>query len=197
MEDPEDQAQIPHPRFGFYGVIDERFNISLVEELATRRPDWNFIFIGPVAKVDPAQLPKSSNIYYLGGKNYKKLPSYLSGWDVAILPFALNESTKYISPTKTPEYLAAGKPVISTSITDVVNPYGKKGLVHIADTAEEFIVEGEKILANKSDAQWSKKVDEFLSDISWNKTWRRMATIIDDTLQQKAEIDKNKSKVYV
>jgi glycosyltransferase involved in cell wall biosynthesis len=197
VEDPEDQAQIPHPRFGFYGVIDERFNISLVEELATRRPDWNFIFIGPVAKVDPAQLPKSSNIYYLGGKNYKKLPSYLSGWDVAILPFALNESTKYISPTKTPEYLAAGKPVISTSITDVVNPYGKKGLVHIADTAEEFIVEGEKILANKSDAEWSKKVDEFLSDISWNKTWRRMATIIDDTLQQKAEIDKNKSKVYV
>ena len=122
---------------------------------------------------------------------------YLAGWDVAILPFALNESTKFISPTKTPEYLAAGKPVISTSITDVVTPYGKKGLVHIADTAEEFITEAEKILSDKNNEDWKKKVDEFLGNISWNKTWRKMATIIDETLQKKEEIEKNKSKVYV
>lgn len=196
-DDPEDQASIPHPRFGFYGVIDERFDILLVDELAKRRPEWNFIFIGPIAKVDQAQLPKNPNIYYLGKKTYKQLPMYLAGWDVAILPFALNESTKFISPTKTPEYLAAGKPVISTSITDVVTPYGKKGLVHIADTAEEFITEAEKILSDKNNEDWKKKVDEFLGNISWNKTWRKMATIIDETLQKKEEIEKNKSKVYV
>jgi len=143
-EDPEDQASIPHPRFGFYGVIDERFDIPLVDELASLRPDWHFVFIGPVIKIDPNNLPVKDNIHYLGSKIYKQLPSYLSGWDVAILPFALNESTKYISPTKTPEYLAGGKPVISTSITDVVTPYGKQGLVHIADTANEFIEAAEK-----------------------------------------------------
>ena len=136
-KDPSDQFNIPHPRFGFYGVIDERFHVSLINELSLLRPDWHFIFIGPVIKIDPALLPVRENIHYLGSKNYKELPAHLSGWDVAIIPFELNESTKYISPTKTPEYLVGGKPVISTSITDVVSPYSELGLVHIADTAEE------------------------------------------------------------
>lgn len=196
-EDPADQADIPHPRFGFYGVIDERFNIELVDQLSALRPDWHFVFIGPVTKINPAKLPQKENIHYLGSKNYKNLPSYLSGWDVAILPFELNESTRYISPTKTPEYLAGGKPVISTSIADVVNPYGKKGLVHIADTAEEFVAEGEKILSSKDTLEWRRKVDEFLADISWNKTWHRMSGLIDEALEKKAVIDNNKSKVYV
>lgn len=196
-EDPEDQASIPHPRFGFYGVIDERFDISLVDELATLRPDWHFVFIGPVTKIDPNKLPLKDNIHYLGSKNYKELPSYLSGWDVAILPFALNESTKYISPTKTPEYLAGGKPVISTSITDVVTPYAKQGLVHIADTAQEFIEAAEKIFNDNNKEEWMRKVDSFLSNISWNKTWNRMSLIIDEALEKKAITNNNKSKVYV
>ena len=197
-EDPEDQAAIPHPRFGFYGVIDERFNISLVDELASARPDWHFVFIGPVTKIDRNKLPARDNIHYLGSKNYKQLPSYLSGWDVAILPFELNESTKYISPTKTPEYLAGGKPVISTSITDVVTPYGKQGLVHIADTPEEFMEAAEKIFNNKDKKDWNKKVDEFLSNISWNKTWHRMSLLIDEALERRAMKNTNsKSKVYV
>jgi UDP-galactopyranose mutase len=195
-EDPEDQVSIPHPRFGFYGVIDERFDIPLVDELARLRPDWHFIFIGPVIKIDPNNLPVKDNIHYLGSKTYKQLPSYLSGWDVAILPFALNESTKYISPTKTPEYLAGGKPVISTSITDVVTPYGKQGLVHIADTANEFIEAAEKIFNDKNKDEWMRKVDTFLSNISWNKTWNRMSLLIDEALQKKT-ITNNKSKVYV
>lgn len=196
-EDPEDQNSIPRPRFGFYGVIDERFNISLVEELATLRPDWHFVFIGPVTKIDRNKLPQKDNIHYLGSKNYKELPLYLAGWDVAILPFALNESTKFISPTKTPEYLAGGKPVISTSITDVVTPYGNKGLVHIADTAEEFIEEAEKIFQSKNNEEWSRKVDDFLANISWNKTWHQMSSLIDTALEKKAIINNNKSKVYV
>ncbi|MEO6905069.1 MAG: glycosyltransferase family 1 protein [Ginsengibacter sp.] len=196
-EDPEDQATIPHPRFGFHGVIDERFDISLVDELATLRREWHFIFIGPIIKIDPDILPVKENIHYLGSKNYKELPSYLSGWDVAILPFAINESTKYISPTKTPEYLAGGKPVISTSITDVVTPYGKRGLVHIADTAQEFVDAAEKIFNDENKVEWLKKVDKFLSNISWNKTWDKMTLLIDEALENKAIINNNKSNVYV
>lgn len=196
-KDPEDQASIPHPRFGFYGVIDERFHISLIAELASLRPDWHFVLIGPVVKIDPATLPKQENIHYLGGKDYKDLPNYLSGWDVAILPFELNESTKYISPTKTPEYLAGGKPVISTSITDVVDPYGKEGLVHIADTAQEFIIAAEKIFNNKNKTQWKNKVDDFLANISWNKTWHDMAGLIEEALEKKLKTPSKKKEIYV
>src|SRR5690606_6039543 len=124
-----DQLAIPGPRFGFYGVVDERFDIELLRDAATMKPDWQFVIVGPVVKIDPASLPQGANIHYLGGRGYKELPAYLKGWDVAMILFALNESTKYISPTKTPEYLAGGKPVISTPIQDVVYPYGKESLV--------------------------------------------------------------------
>ena len=196
-EDPPDQAAIPHPRFGFYGVIDERFDIELIDKLSALRPDWHFVLVGPVIKINPDSLPVRENIHYLGRKEYKDLPDYLSGWDVAMLTFALNESTKYISPTKTPEYLAGGKPVISTSITDVVTPYGKLGLVKIADTAEEFITAAEQILANKNNKELSKKVDDFLANISWNKTWSRMTALIDEALENKLKTKNKKSKVYV
>lgn len=195
--DPEDQSDIPQPRFGFYGVIDERFDIPLIDELSSLRPDWHFVLVGPVIKIDKESLPKKENIHYLGRKNYEELPLYLSGWDIAILPFALNESTKYISPTKTPEYLAAAKPVISTSVTDVVNPYGINNLVHIADTAEEFIHEAEEIFASKNGEEWLKKVDIFLSGSSWNKTWGQMAALIDEALESKSKSKKDKMKIYV
>lgn len=195
--DPKDQALIPHPRFGFYGVIDERFDISLIDKLSDLKPGWHFVFIGPVVKVDKEKLPKKDNIHYLGRKEYEELPLYLSGWDIAILPFALNESTKYISPTKTPEYLAGGKPVISTSITDVVNPYGINNLVHIADTAEAFIKEAEKIFKSKDKEEWINKVDNYLSGISWNKTWRKMSALIDEAFEKKSKVRKNKMNMYV
>jgi UDP-galactopyranose mutase len=135
----------------------------------------------------------------LGGKSYQELPSYLGGWDVAIIPFALNESTKYISPTKTPEYLAGGKPVISTSITDVVRPYGEKGLVHIADTADEFIKAGEQELSIQDNSNWKEKVDLFLSQVSWDRTWYKMLQLITESLNaNKIHYKTNKKeKVYV
>ncbi|MBD0333137.1 MAG: glycosyltransferase family 1 protein, partial [Chitinophagaceae bacterium] len=170
-DDPADQEDIPHPRFGFYGVIDERLDIELIGEVAAARPEWQFIIIGPVVKIEPDTLPHFSNIHYLGGKNYKELPHYLAGWDVAMIPFAMNESTKYISPTKTPEYLAAGKPVISTPIRDVVRPYGDNKLVHIAATAEEFIEFAEKELKKRGRKTWLNKVDAFLAGNSWDRTW--------------------------
>ena len=195
--DPHDQAGIPHPRFGFYGVIDERFHISMIDELASLKPDWHFVLVGPVIKIDEASLPRKQNIHYLGGKTYDELPHYLSGWDVAMLPFALNESTKYISPTKTPEYLAGGKPVISTSITDVVNPYGELGLVHIADDAESFIKAAENIFNDTNNVGWRKKVDKYLSGISWNDTWHQMSELIDKALDKKFIKNNLKKKQYV
>lgn len=183
--EPEDQAGIPHPRFGFYGVIDERFDIDLIREVAERKPNWHFVIIGPVVKIDPAILPQVHNIHYLGGRNYDQLPQYLGGWDVAIIPFLRNDSTKYISPTKTPEYLAGGKPVISTSITDVVTPYGTNNLVHIADTADDFIKAAETELNREDRKAWLENIDQFLSQNSWDKTWARMMGHISETIKTK------------
>ncbi|MEJ7821083.1 MAG: glycosyltransferase [Chitinophagaceae bacterium] len=187
VDDPEDQSHIAHPRFGFYGVVDERFDIELIREVAERKPDWNFVIIGPVVKIDPETLPKFDNIHYPGGRSYEELPKYLAGWDVAIIPFLRNDSTKYISPTKTPEYLAGGKPVISTSITDVVTPYATNNLVHIADTADDFITAAEFELNRKDRGVWLEKVDLFLSQNSWDKTWGKMMDLITQTLKTKQQ----------
>lgn len=175
VADPQDQAHIPHPRLGFFGVIDERMNTELLRDMAALRPDWQFVIIGPVVKIDPATLPQAKNIHYLGQKDYKELPAYLAGWDCALMPFALNESTRFISPTKTPEFLAAGKPVVSTSIRDVVRPYGHNKLVHIADTAEDFVAAAERAMAEAKDGEWIQRVDAFLANMSWDATWKRMA----------------------
>lgn len=185
-QDPADQANIPHPRLGFYGVIDERMDIELIDGIAQARPDWHLVLIGPVVKIDPEKLPRYTNIHYLGGKSYQELPSYLAGWDVAILPFARNESTRFISPTKTPEYLAAGKPVVSTSIRDVVRPYGEQNLVHIADTVEEFVAAAEIAMQQTQQyPEWKNQVNTFLSQTSWDKTWASMIQLVKEAIAKK------------
>jgi UDP-galactopyranose mutase len=173
QDDPPDQAEIPHPRVGYFGVIDERMDMALIEELADARPELQLVMIGPVAKIDPATLPRRSNIHWLGGKPYSELPAYLAGWDVAMMPFARNDSTRFISPTKTPEYLAAGKPVVSTSIRDVVEPYGRHGLAWIADTAVDFAVAIDEALASDRMARLAH-ADEYLAELSWDRTWSQM-----------------------
>ncbi|HEX2980496.1 MAG TPA: UDP-galactopyranose mutase [Anaerolineaceae bacterium] len=182
-DDPLDQMGIPHPRLGYFGVIDERMDLKLIAGLANARPDWHIALLGPAAKIDPADLPRAANIHYLGQKAYKDLPSYLAGWDVCLLPFALNESTRYISPTKTPEYLAGGRPVVSTPIQDVVQPYGELGLVSIADGVDAFIKAVETALIPRPDQkQWLKQVDDFLRQNSWDYTWSRMMQLIESAL---------------
>lgn len=178
--EPYDQQSIPHPRFGFYGVIDERMDLQLLKDVATARRDWHFILIGPVVKISEPDLPRLDNIHYLGKKEYNQLPSYLAGWDVAIMPFALNESTRFISPTKTPEYLAAGKPVISTPISDVMKQYSK--VVHFANTASDFIKVAEEDIETSS--TWLQAVDNILSENSWDKTWALMEEKIIDALHK-------------
>src|SRR5207249_4171070 len=111
-QEPDDQVSIPHPRLGFFGVIDERMDLGLLRGLAEARPEWQVVLVGPTAKIDPASLPARPNLHYLGPKAYGDLPAYLAGWEVALAPFARNAATRFISPTKIPEYLAAGKPVV-------------------------------------------------------------------------------------
>ena len=171
--EPEDLASIPHPRLGFFGVIDERFDADLLASLADLRPDWHFVMIGPVVKIDPALLPRTANIHWLGPKSYDDLPEYLAHWDVGLMPFALNESTRFISPTKTPEFLAAGLPVVSTPVRDVVDAYGKGGLVEIASTAADVVAAAETLMQRPRDA-WLERVDARLASGSWDTTWATM-----------------------
>ncbi|MDZ8186295.1 MAG: UDP-galactopyranose mutase [Nostoc sp. ChiSLP02] len=195
LQEPADQAHIPHPRLGFFGVIDERMDIELIAGVAEARPDWHLVIIGPVVKIDPANLPQRENIHYLGGRDYKDLPAYLSGWDLAMLPFARNESTRFISPTKTPEYLAAGRPVVSTSIRDVVRPYGESKLVRIADTVSEFVSAAEQAMQEDTPtSEWLSRVDTFLEKISWDRTWASMMKLIDSAIAARDSEGKANSK---
>jgi UDP-galactopyranose mutase len=175
--DPDDQAGIPHPRLGYFGVIDERMDLDLVRAVADARPDWQLIFIGPVTKIAASTLPRRANIHYLGKQDYADLPRYLAGWDVALLPFALSEATRLISPTKTPEYLAAGRPVVATPIRDVAHPYGAEGLVRIAETRAEFVAAIAAALSG-DDPDRLARVDAFLARMSWEQTWINMRQLV-------------------
>jgi UDP-galactopyranose mutase len=177
--DPPEQAPIPRPRVGFFGVVDERMDIELIAGVADARPDLQLVMIGPVVKIPESALPQRSNIHWLGGKPYGELPAYIAGWDVAMLPFARNASTRFISPTKTPEYLAAGRPVVSTSIRDVVRPYGEEGLVRIADTPADFVAAIDAALREDA-ALRIRRADAALARTSWDRTWGRMRKLIDE-----------------
>ena len=186
--DPADQEDLPRPRLGFYGVIDERFDTELLARAAEMRPDWSFVMVGPVVKISEEELPKRPNIHYLGGKTYGQLPSYLSGWDVALMPFAMNESTQFISPTKTPEYLAGGKPVVSTPVRDVVRHYGQLEGVKIASTPEEFVAACEQALelSRNPESGWLAEADLVLSAASWDTTQARIAGLVAELLGTRA-----------
>lgn len=177
---PADQAPLRPPVLGYYGVIDERLDLGLLAQAAALRPQWSFVMLGPVAKLDPAELPRARNIHYLGRKDYGDLPGYIAGWDVALMPFAINDATRFISPTKTPEYLAAGRPVVSTPITDVVREYGDLEGVFIVDGAQAFVEACERALAlGGNPGNWLAEVDALLKRTSWDETFRRMSMLID------------------
>ena len=188
--DPADQAGIPRPRIGFFGVVDERMDTDLVAALAAARPDWSFVMIGPVVKIDPASLPRRPNIHWLGGKSYADLPHYLAGWDAGFMPFARNESTRFISPTKTPEFLAAGRPLVSTPITDVVRDWGPKeqggaGLVEIAGDPVAMAAALQHVMQRPA-APWLAQVDRRLAQTSWDRTWAEMQQQIGAAMRGRA-----------
>ena len=176
-----EQAHVARPRLGFYGVIDERFDTDLVRQVAQARPDWQIILVGPVVKIDPANLPRAHNIHYMGQRTYEQLPQFLAGWDVCLLPFALNESTRFISPTKVLEYMAAELPSVSTPITDVKVPYGD--VVAIADTPEKFIAACERMLDmnDEQQAALKERMRAIVANTSWDKTAASMHHLIQTT----------------
>jgi UDP-galactopyranose mutase len=173
--------QMGRPRLGFAGVVDERLDTHLLGELADLRPDWQLVVVGPVVKIEEGTLPRRANIHYLGGRPYSELPRHMSAWDIGIIPFAQNEATRFISPTKTPEYLAAGLPVVSTPIADVVTPYGEQGLVAIAGDAESFASRVEEYLAHDQSKR-QQRADVEIASTSWDRTWSRMRQLMLDTL---------------
>lgn len=172
LADPKDQAGIPTPRIGFVGVIDERIDTALIATAAQALPDVQFVMIGPLAKIDATDLPQAPNIHWLGRKEYDELPAYLANWQAAWMPFALNEATRFISPTKTPEYLAAGLQVTSTAVADVVETYGRQGLVGIADAST--IAATLQMSLDASAPEWRRSVDRCLGLMSWSGTWAAM-----------------------
>ena len=190
LPDPADQAALAHPRLGFYGVFDERIDLDLIAAVADARPEWQLVMVGPVVKISEDELPRRGNIHWLGGRSYNELPAYLGGWDVALMPFAINAATRFISPTKTPEYLAAGVPVVSTPIRDVKRHYERIAGVRIAGTAEQFIAGCEAQLAlRKSGDRWLAEVDGLLSTMSWDITQARMAALIDEVIAKDTAAD--------
>lgn len=186
---PSDVACRTGPVLGYYGVIDERIDLDLIASVARMQPDWSFEMIGPVVKIDQDDLPKAPNIRYVGRKDYADLPAYVSGWDVALMPFAMNDATRFISPTKTPEYLAAGKPVVSTPVRDVVRHYGAVSAVQIAATPQEFIVACKKALTLATEkSSWLGEVDALLAQSSWDDTFERMSSLTEFAVATKGRL---------
>jgi UDP-galactopyranose mutase len=177
-EEAGDQAHLPHPRLGYYGVIDERIDLALIDYLAKSHPEWQIVMVGPVVKIGEDELPRHPNIHYMGQRPYEQLPQYLAGWDVCLMPFALNESTRYISPTKSLEYMAAEKPVVSTPITDVVEPYGN--IVGIGHNPAEFTALCEQALV-ETEGERDRRITayrEVLQRTSWDETASAMMALI-------------------
>jgi UDP-galactopyranose mutase len=180
--EPEEQASLPRPRLGYFGVIDERLDLSAVEMLASQHPDWQIVMVGPIVKIDPASLPRRRNIHYLGQRSYADLPAYLSGWDVCLLPFALNDATRFISPTKTLEYMAAERPIVSTRITDVVSSYAH--IVYLADSPTDFARACERALgASPAERETRTAAGRAaLAGTSWDLTASAMEHLIEESL---------------
>lgn len=177
-----DLAAIPRPILGFYGVLDERVDFSLIAGIADARPDWTLVLVGPIAKIDPADLPRRANIVYFGQQRYADLPAFLAGFDVALLPFAINEATRSISPTKTLEYLAGDKPIVSTAIRDVVLLYGD--VVTVAEDTPAFVAAIDAALA-ESPPERQRRITRgraHLVEHDWDAIAAGMTSLIANTV---------------
>src|SRR5687768_1478732 len=178
IPDAREQARLPRPRLGFFGVIDERMDLDIVRHLATARPKWQIVMVGPVSMIERSSLPWGPNLRYMGQQGYHDLPSYLSGWDVCLMPFALNDATRLISPTKVLEYMAADRPIVSTSVPDVAGPYGE--IVHLGDGPDGFLQACESALnqPERERAARRRRAADVLDQTSWDETVNRMDAIL-------------------
>jgi UDP-galactopyranose mutase len=183
--EPGDQAALPHPRLGYFGVLDERLDLELLAKLAAAEPSWQIVLVGPVAKIDPVSLPKAPNLHYLGQRRYEELPAYLAGWDVCLLPFARNAATRFISPTKTLEYMAAERPIVSTPIRDVAEPYGDA--VYLGETPDEFVAACRRALGASAEERLDRfgRMRAIVAGTSWDATVQAMNDELDRLAQRR------------
>jgi glycosyltransferase involved in cell wall biosynthesis len=178
-EVPADVASLQGPVFGYYGVIDERLDYDLIARLAEANPEASIAMVGPVVKVDFNALPKAANIHWLGQRDYKQLPAYVKGFDVCLMPFALNEATEYINPTKTLEYMAAGKPIVSTAVADVVHNFTP--VVRVAHDVEEFVLAAAELAAAPDSAMIARGIEQ-ARRASWESIVAQMQGLIRDAV---------------
>jgi UDP-galactopyranose mutase len=183
-----DQSHLPHPRLGWFGVIDERMDLAILDALAQAHPEWQIVMIGPVVKIDPATLPQHPNLHYMGPHPYGDLPSYLAGWDVCIQPFARNESTRFISPTKTLEYMAADLPIVSTPITDVAEPYSH--IVYLGATPQEFVAACEQAMSETPEQKRTRieRGKQVLASTSWDTTSAAIEALIQKEIAERSPV---------
>jgi glycosyltransferase involved in cell wall biosynthesis len=172
---PADIDNIPQPVLGYFGVIDERVDYDLIAAVADANTDANVVMVGPVVKVDPASLPQRSNIHWLGQRDYQSLPGYVKRFDVCLMPFALNEATEFINPTKTLEYMAAGKPIVSTAVPDVVRNFTP--IVQVARSQQEFVTMTARAAAAPDDALIAQGLAKARAE-SWDCIVGQMQRII-------------------
>ena len=170
------RARRSTPVAGYVGVIDERLDLELLRGLAAELPDWEIQMVGPVTKIDPVELPTAPNIRYLGSQPYERLPEVMGGFDVALMPFALNDATRSISPTKTLEYLAAGLPVVSTRVPDVVADY--TDVVHLADDGPAFAAACRQVVQDDRAAR-----DRRVRPLQARQEWDHIAQSMADHLE--------------
>jgi glycosyltransferase involved in cell wall biosynthesis len=176
---PDDIARLTKPVLGYFGVVDERMDYELLTKLARANPDWSIAMVGPVAKVDPASLPRVDNLHWLGGRDYAVLPACCKGFDVCLMPFALNEATEYINPTKALEYMATGRPIVSSGIYDVIKNFGT--VVQVADSHDKFI-ELCLAAAQRPDQERVEKGLKMASANSWESIVEKMEAHIAEAL---------------
>ena len=177
---PREIASLKRPVVGYYGVIDERIDYDLLRTLAATLPDVELVMVGPVVKVDPAELPQAANIHWLGQRQYAELPAHVKGFDVCLMPFALNEATEYINPTKTLEYMAAGKPIVSTAVSDVVHNFTP--VVAVASTHEEFGTAVRAAIQRPNGEMIARGLEQARAN-SWESIVARMERIIRDAIR--------------
>ena len=183
-QDPADQARIPFPRVGFWGTVNDRIDFALLDAVAARLPAVQFVMVGPLERSSRERMTPRGNIHWLGDRPYADLPAYAAGWDAAILPFARNEATAFHSPPQIPEFLAAGRVIVSTGLRDVIQPYGASGLVRVADTAEGFASAIEAARQGRS-AEWLATVDRYLQALSWQASWEGIEHLINTVIEQR------------
>jgi len=188
LEMPDDITDIPHPILGYWGAIDERVDHELLKRLAMKHPEWSIVLLGPIVRHkagDLSYLKEIKNIFWLGPKDYSLLPNYAKAFDVCLIPFVLSREGKFLSPTKTLEYLATGKPVVSTPITDVVRFYD--GVVGIADGPDEFGMAVRRCMEEDNASMKQKRIC-FTENKSWEDTAEKMEKLILDKIEEKSSV---------